>query len=69
MIRDNGPGLPLDDHTDLTAPYVTMREKGTGLGLAIVRKIVEDHYGSLSLANGRKGRFSGAEITIVFPSR
>ncbi|XDZ66955.1 ATP-binding protein [Alphaproteobacteria bacterium LSUCC0684] len=69
VIRDNGPGLPLDDHTDLTAPYVTMREKGTGLGLAIVRKIVEDHYGSLSLANGRKGRFSGAEITIVFPSR
>lgn len=69
IIRDNGPGLPLDDSRDLTAPYVTNREKGTGLGLAIVRKIVEDHYGSLKLANGGKGKFCGAEITIIFPSR
>ena len=68
-VRDNGPGLPLDDHRDLTAPYITNREKGTGLGLAIVRKIVEDHYGSLILANGSKGKFPGAEITITFPSR
>jgi len=69
IVRDNGPGLPLDDDRDLTAPYVTNREKGTGLGLAIVRKIVEDHYGSLKLANGSKGKFPGAEITITFPSR
>jgi two-component system nitrogen regulation sensor histidine kinase NtrY len=69
IIRDNGPGLPLDDSRDLTAPYVTNREKGTGLGLAIVRKIVEDHYGSLKLANGGKGKFCGAEITIIFPFR
>jgi len=69
IVRDNGPGLPLDDDRDLTAPYVTNREKGTGLGLAIVKKIVEDHYGSLKLANGSKGKFPGAEITITFPSR
>ncbi len=64
LICDNGPGLPEDKLDKLTEPYVTTREKGTGLGLAIVKKIVEDHKGSMSLANQASG---GACITLAFP--
>jgi len=63
-VCDNGPGLPEDKLDKLTEPYITTREKGTGLGLAIVKKIVEDHKGSMSLANQPSG---GACITLTFP--
>ncbi|HEY2134013.1 MAG TPA: PAS domain-containing sensor histidine kinase [Acetobacteraceae bacterium] len=42
-VADDGVGLPAQDRTRLTEPYVTHKPKGTGLGLAIVKKIMEDH--------------------------
>ncbi len=39
-VEDNGRGLPEQNRTRLTEPYVTTRKKGTGLGLAIVKKIM-----------------------------
>ncbi|MEM9781743.1 MAG: PAS domain-containing sensor histidine kinase [Pseudomonadota bacterium] len=67
-ILDNGVGLPAEGRERLTEPYMTTREKGTGLGLAIVRKIVEQHGGTLSLADaeGRHG-LDGAMITLRIP--
>ncbi|WP_341703226.1 PAS domain-containing sensor histidine kinase [Ferrovibrio sp.] len=50
-IVDNGRGLPQENRDRLFEPYVTTRSKGTGLGLAIVRKIIEDHGGSIVLAD------------------
>lgn len=50
-ISDNGVGLPQKERRRLLEPYVTTREKGTGLGLAIVSKILEEHGGSLELAD------------------
>ena len=49
-IQDNGIGLPAD-RARLFEPYVTTREKGTGLGLPIVKKIIEEHGGTLVLAD------------------
>jgi nitrogen fixation/metabolism regulation signal transduction histidine kinase len=43
---------------------VTTKAKGTGLGLAIVRKIVDEHNGSVVLANQEP---QGARVTITFP--
>jgi two-component system, NtrC family, nitrogen regulation sensor histidine kinase NtrY len=63
MIEDNGVGLPATNQDLLFEPYVTTREKGTGLGLAIVKKIIEDHCGTMSLANRPDG---GAIVTILF---
>jgi two-component system nitrogen regulation sensor histidine kinase NtrY len=40
---DNGIGLPQENRSRLTEPYMTTREKGTGLGLAIVTRIMEEH--------------------------
>ena len=50
-IADNGRGFPKEDRERLLEPYMTTREKGTGLGLAIVRKIVEEHGGTIELAD------------------
>lgn len=64
-ITDNGRGLPEENRSRLTEPYVTHREKGTGLGLAIVNKIMEEHGGSLSMTDAKEGR--GASVRISFP--
>jgi two-component system nitrogen regulation sensor histidine kinase NtrY len=62
-VADNGQGLPADERHRLTEPYVTTRARGTGLGLAIVKRIVEDHAGTLSLADAPEG---GAVVTLCF---
>jgi two-component system, NtrC family, nitrogen regulation sensor histidine kinase NtrY len=63
VVEDNGIGLPATNQDLLFEPYVTTREKGTGLGLAIVKKIIEDHCGTLTIANRSEG---GAIVTMSF---
>ena len=63
-IEDNGAGFPADKIASLAEPYVTTRAKGTGLGLAIVKRSVEEHKGTLTLANSESG---GARVAIIFP--
>ncbi|MGU9961713.1 MAG: ATP-binding protein [Candidatus Puniceispirillales bacterium WSBS_2018_MAG_OTU23] len=70
IITDNGPGLPLDNISNLTEPYVTHRTNGTGLGLAIVQKIIEDHSGELILENApNDDDLNGARVAFIFPKR
>lgn len=64
-VSDNGIGLPAERRDQLTEPYVTTRARGTGLGLAIVKKIVEDHGGVLTLADGPDAR--GAVVRVLLP--
>jgi two-component system nitrogen regulation sensor histidine kinase NtrY len=64
-VTDDGIGLPQEDRSRLTEPYVTHKPKGTGLGLAIVKKIMEDHSGKLSL-DDRPG-MAGAVATLFLP--
>jgi two-component system, NtrC family, nitrogen regulation sensor histidine kinase NtrY len=63
-VIDNGPGFPPDILTRAFEPYVTTKSKGTGLGLAIVKKIVEEHNGSIEIANAPGG---GAQVNILLP--
>jgi signal transduction histidine kinase len=42
-IRDNGPGVPVEQRMDIFKPYFTTTQKGTGLGLAVVQQIVLVH--------------------------
>ncbi|MEM9147051.1 MAG: PAS domain-containing sensor histidine kinase [Pseudomonadota bacterium] len=67
-LTDNGIGLPAEDRSRLTDPYVTTRKSGTGLGLAIVTKILEQHGGELALgdADGAAG-LDGAKISLRLP--
>lgn len=67
-ISDNGNGFPEAIMQRAFEPYVTTKTKGTGLGLAIVKKIVDEHHGSVTIANrpGRDGD-RGAEVSISLP--
>ena len=66
VLEDTGPGFPPDKIERLTEPYVTTRAKGTGLGLAIVKRSMEEHKGSIMLANRSGG---GAQVTLSFSRR
>ncbi len=67
-VADNGIGLPDENRSRLTEPYMTTREKGTGLGLAIVTRIMEEHGGRLTLSDApddfHNGR--GACVSLEF---
>ena len=70
LIQDNGIGLPEKGRSRLFEPYVTQREGGTGLGLSIVKKIIEDHGGTLELADAppfTKTAKPGAMARIILP--
>jgi two-component system, NtrC family, nitrogen regulation sensor histidine kinase NtrY len=68
IVRDNGPGLPLEDRERLLEPYVTLRREGVGLGLAIVNRIIEDHGGLIRLGDNELAP-SGARVEIRLPRR
>jgi len=55
-IRDNGPGVPDHQRSEVFKPYFTTNEKGTGLGLAVVQQIVLAHGWEIEcLPNTPKG--------------
>lgn len=61
-VADNGPGFAPQVADRVFEPYVTTKVTGTGLGLAIVKKIVEEHGGSIDLANRKEG---GARVSLL----
>ncbi len=64
-VRDDGVGFPEPIIRRAFDPYVTTKPKGTGLGLAIVKKIVDEHHGTVVLANGER---RGALVRIILPA-
>jgi nitrogen fixation/metabolism regulation signal transduction histidine kinase len=63
-VRDNGPGVPMEDVERIFDPYYTTKVDGTGLGLAIVKKVVLEHGGSLEYEPAAGG---GAAFAIRLP--
>ena len=62
-ITDNGSGFPEQLMQRAFEPYMTTKPKGTGLGLVIVKKIIEEHGGSVEIANIAP---HGARVTLTF---
>ncbi|MEK7780370.1 MAG: ATP-binding protein [Verrucomicrobiota bacterium] len=55
-VRDNGPGVPVEERAAIFKPYFTTTQKGTGLGLAVVQQIVLAHGWEIEcVANDPKG--------------
>jgi len=69
-VIDNGIGLPQENRSRLTEPYMTTREKGTGLGLAIVTRIMEEHGGRVTLSDAPSDfhEGQGACVSLHFPA-
>jgi PAS domain S-box-containing protein len=63
-VRDNGPGLNLEQARRIFEPFFTTKTKGTGLGMAIAKRIVEAHAGQIAVGASAA---SGAEIIIILP--
>jgi len=63
-VRDNGPGLSVDQQTKIFEPFFTQREGGTGLGLAVAQSIVQAHHGDL-LVRSQPGK--GSNFYICLP--
>jgi PAS domain S-box-containing protein len=63
-IRDNGPGIPVEQRERVFEPFFTTKLHGTGLGLAVAKRYVEAHGGRITASTAPEG---GAEIVIVLP--
>jgi two-component system sensor histidine kinase PilS (NtrC family) len=50
-VRDQGPGIAPELRDKVCTPFFSSRPDGTGLGLAIVLQIVDNHHGTLEIAD------------------
>lgn len=48
-ISNNGQPIPEAALENIFVPFVTYKKGGTGIGLALVKKVVDMHYGSISV--------------------
>ncbi|HOC70078.1 MAG TPA: ATP-binding protein [Candidatus Hydrogenedentes bacterium] len=64
-VRDDGPGIAIENCEEVFRPYYTTSEKGTGLGLAVVRQIAHAHHWTVDCQPGDRGavfRVSGIRL-------
>jgi signal transduction histidine kinase len=63
-VRDTGPGIPAEHRERIFEPFFTTKNGGTGLGLALAQRTVEEHGGSLRLAEPPSGAAFVLELPI-----
>lgn len=63
-VRDNGPGLDVEQRQRIFEPFFTTKTRGSGLGMAISRRIVRAHGGILAVG---KNNLPGAELVLILP--
>ena len=63
-VRDNGSGIPEEQHAKIFEPSFTTKSTGMGMGLAIVQSIVLGHGGKIWLESTPK---SGTTFFIELP--
>ncbi len=65
-ILDNGCGIPPEKLDSIFSPYMTTKRKegGMGIGLCITKKIIDNHHGTIRLANRPEG---GAAAVVELP--
>jgi nitrogen-specific signal transduction histidine kinase len=64
-IHDNGTGIPPENMARLFEPFFTTKPDGTGLGLVITRRIVQEHYGIITVQSEHN---KGTTFAMVLPT-
>ena len=64
QISDSGPGVPQEIRDKILDPYFTTKNEGTGIGLSLCHRIINDHGGTLTVADSHLG---GAEFRVEIP--
>src|SRR5215831_10345784 len=65
-ISDTGAGIAPSDLQKIFIPFFTTKSHGHGIGLALTHRVIAEHGGTLSAANGTK---QGAVFTIRLPGQ
>ncbi len=65
-IEDSGEGIPTADLQRVFIPFFTTKATGHGIGLALAHRVISEHGGTLTAANGQQG---GATFTMKLPMR
>ena len=66
MVRDTGPGVPVQIRDSLFQPFTTAgKSNGLGLGLTLSRQTVAEHGGALTLEQSDRG----ACFRVTLPTR
>lgn len=65
IVQDNGPGIAADAVEHLFDAFFSTKESGMGMGLPISKKIVEAHYGELSVDTSPG---AGAAFHVILPT-
>jgi two-component system, sporulation sensor kinase A len=63
-LKDEGMGMSKETLSKLGQPFYTTKDKGTGLGYMISKKIIENHFGELSIISEP---LKGTTIDVFLP--
>lgn len=63
-IKDTGEGIPAGDLQRIFIPFFTTKAAGHGVGLALAHRVITQHGGRLTAANGSDG---GAVFSVRLP--
>jgi len=65
-VEDDGVGIPVESREDVFKPFFTTKKDGTGIGLSLAARVMEEHRGTLAIADPiRSDR--GAAFIIELP--
>lgn len=62
-FKDTGEGIRKEDLPKIFYPFFTTKSTGSGLGLSIVQRVIEEHFGKITVQSSRQG----TEFLITLP--
>jgi signal transduction histidine kinase len=72
-VMDEGIGIPQEDQEHIFDDFFRASNAaefgGAGLGLSIAKKIVDAHFGSITVESPYQADKSGTKFTIVIPRK
>ena len=68
-IRNSGPKISPEALQQIFNPFYSTKPHGAGIGLAVSKKIVEDHFGSISVRSDNEGTTFTVWLPVTEPDQ